>query len=247
MVLAFLGAIAAGHTVVAEPAETADDGSGWISLFDGKSLDGWSVKCRPEDSDKHGYWRVEDGTITARGVAGKKNNYIWLLTDREYQDFELRMKVQTYSKSTANSGVQIRSRYDDKALWLDGPQVDINPAGPWRCGFLYDETREVKAWLWPDVGGPAAAKPKHAPKNWKWFHADDEDLWNEIRIICAGTQIKTIVNGITIADYDGSGRLDDADHKAHKVGLIGHVGLQIHPGNAILIRFKDLKIRPCDL
>ncbi len=244
MVLAFLGVMAVAYPALADAPEAADSEAGWISLFDGKTLDGWFVKCRPEDSDKRGYWRVEDGTITARGASETKNNYIWLLTDREYQDFELRMKVQTYSKSTGNSGVQIRSRYDDEAYWLDGPQVDIHPAGPWRCGFIYDETREVKAWLWPDVGRPANAKPEHAPENWKWFHADEKDAWNEIRIICDGTQIKTVVNGITVADCDGSGRLDDANHKAHNVGLVGHIGLQIHPGKEILVRFKDLKIRP---
>lgn len=26
----------------------------WIGLFNGKNLDGWVVKCRPEDNDKRG-------------------------------------------------------------------------------------------------------------------------------------------------------------------------------------------------
>lgn len=84
--------------------------------------------------------------------------------------------------STGNSGIQVRSRYDDEAGWLDGPQVDVNPPGPWRCGFIYDETREAKVWLWPDVGRPANAKPAHAPKGWKWFHADEKDVWNDVEI-----------------------------------------------------------------
>jgi hypothetical protein len=240
---------AAGANLPTAAADIGDPASGshaGTSLFDGKSLDGWFIKCRPEDSDKRGYWRVENGTITARGNSKTKHNYIWLLTDHEFGDFDLCLKVQTYSASPGNSGVQVRSRYDDKAFWLDGPQVDINPAGPWRCGFIYDETREVKAWLWPDVGGPANAKPKHAPQGWKWHHADDDDVWNDVRIICKGTQIKTIINGVTVADLDGSGRLDDAAHKAHDVGLVGHIGLQIHPGKKILIRFKDIRIRAFD-
>jgi len=226
------------------PAVSSQDGSGqWKSLFDGQTLNGWTIKSRPQDRDKHDYWKVEDGTITAETPAGSDHHYIWLLTEEEFDDFELRMKVQTYSSTTGNSGVQVRSRYDDQAGWLDGPQVDIHPPGPWRCGFIYDETREAKIWLYPDVGRPANAKPEHAPKGWKWFHADQQDRWNDVRIICQGTKIKTIINGVTVADYDGAGRLDDAAHRKRDVGLNGHIGLQIHPGHELLIRFKDLRIK----
>ena len=53
----------------------------------------------------------------------------------------------------------------------------------------------------------------------------------------------TVVNGVTVADYDGTGRLDDEAHRRHNVGLKGHIGLQIHPGKQLLIRFKDLEVR----
>ena len=218
----------------------------WSRIFNGKNLNGWVIKCLPKDNDKKDYWKVVDGTITAETPPGSKHNYIWLLTEKEYGDFELRMKVQTYASSTGNSGVQVRSRYDDEAGWLDGPQVDINPPGPWRCGFIYDETREAKIWLWPDVGRPANAKPDHAPKGWKWFHADDEDVWNDARIVCDGTRIKTMMNGVTVADYHGTGRLDDEAHRSHDVGLKGHIGLQIHPGKQLLIRFRDIEVRELD-
>ncbi len=219
------------------------EGDGWTSLFNGKNLDGWFIKCRREDEDKTGYWKVVDGTITAETPPGSKHNYIWLLTDEEYGDFELRLKVQTYASTTGNSGIQVRSRYDDEAGWLDGPQVDIHPPGPWRSGFIYDETRGAQVWLWPDVGRPANAKPEHAPEGWKWFHADDEDVWNEVHILCNGTRIKTVINGVTIADYDGVGRLDDEAHRLRNVGMKGHIGLQIHPGHELLIRFKDIEVR----
>jgi hypothetical protein len=220
-------------------AQAAD----WIHLFNGKNLEGWVVKCRPQDNDKTDYWKVVDGTITAETPAGSKHHYIWLVTRREFDDFELRLQVQTYASTTGNSGVQVRSRYDDAAGWLDGPQVDIHPPGPWRCGFIYDETREAKVWLFPDVGRPANAKPQHAPEGWKWYHADNNDRWNDVKIICQGTRIQTFINGVAVADYDGAGRLDDAAHRKHNVGLKGHVGLQIHPGQQLLIRFKDIRLR----
>ena len=121
----------------------------WTSLFDGETLADWHVAAKPEDAGQV-FWQVRDGAITADVPKNSKHHYIWLLTDQEYGDFELRMKVQTYSNQAGNSGVQIRSRYDDEAGWLDGPQVDINPPGPWRNGFIYDETgidREKLAWV----------------------------------------------------------------------------------------------------
>jgi hypothetical protein len=221
---------------------TLGKSSSWMSLFNGENLDGWFIKRRPDDRDKH-YWGVLDGAITAKTPPGSKHHYIWLLTEKEFADFELQFKVQTYATTTGNSGVQVRSRYDDTEYWLDGPQVDIHPPGPWRCGFIYDETREAKVWLWPDVGRPANAKPSHAPQGWRWYHADQEDVWNEMRIICNGVKIKTIVNGVVVADYDGAGRLDDDAHRRHNVGLRGHIGLQIHPGKELRIRFKDIQLR----
>ncbi|HPZ84610.1 MAG TPA: DUF1080 domain-containing protein, partial [Thermogutta sp.] len=167
--------------------------------------------------------------------------------EKEFADFELCLKVQTFSTSTGNSGVQVRSRYDDEAYYMDGPQVDINPPGPWRCGFIYDETRGAQIWLWPDVGRPANAKPEHAPKGWKWFHADHpdtKDAWNDLRIVCHGFRIQTFVNGVPIADYMGQGRLDDDAHQLRRVGLTGHIALQIHPGGTLQIRFKDILLRP---
>lgn len=220
----------------------SDAFAGGESLFDGESLDGWMVKCLPKDAGKD-YWSVVDGAIEANVPPGSDHKYIWLLTDREYDNFELQLKVQSFSSGKLNSGVQVRSRYDDEAGWLDGPQVDIHPSGGWRSGFIYDETRTVKAWLSPIQGKPSAATEADAIDGWSWQHADQEDLWNEIRIVCEGTRIRTIVNGVTVTDYDGAGILDDADHASFTVGMRGHIGLQIHPGGEGRIRFKDIMLK----
>jgi len=258
-------ALALALTISASSACAED---GWTRLFNGRDLQGWTVKCRPKDRAKQGYWRVEDGAITARTPKGSRHDYIWLVADGEYADFELRMRVQTRPAYPGNSGVQVRSRYDAERGWMHGPQVDLNPPGPWRNGFIYDETRGVQVWLWPDVGRPANAKPKHAPEGWKWRHADgsqangvaasagdaggeegqgdEADVWNDVRIVCRGTRIQTFINGVPVADYDGAGRLDDEAHRRHNVGMRGKIALQIHPGGPLLIRFKDIELKRFD-
>ena len=211
-----------------------------IPLFDGKTLKGWHVKCVPGDRDKV-YWKVADGAITTDVPRGSKHNYIWLMTDDEYTDFELTLKVQTLGGG--NTGIQIRSRYDDEAQWLDGPQVDIHPPGTWRCGFIYDETREAKQWISPIVGKPRMAKPEHATDGVEWKEADEGDGWNDMRIVCRGTRIKVFINDVLATNYDGAGYLDDSNHRAHRVGMKGHIALQIHSNADPKVRFKDIRLK----
>jgi len=118
----------------------------WAPLFDGKTLKGWRVAAKPEDRDK-GFWRVENGAITCDSRGRKDHDYVWLIHEKEFGDFELRLKVRGFRESTGNSGVQVRSRYDWQAFWLDGPQVDVHPPAPWRTGLIYDETRETRRWI----------------------------------------------------------------------------------------------------
>ena len=218
------------------------DADGWVSLFNGKDLTGWVVKCKPADTDKQ-FWSVEDGTILADSMAGKEHDYIWLLTEHEYGDFILRLRFQAYRDNPGNSGVQIRSRYDDQAGWLDGPQIDINPPGFWRTGMIWDETRDNKCWLYPDVPRGEWVDPSMALPGMIFYYSDEGPGWNDLEIEAVGTRITAHLNGVKITDYDGTGELDDDVHRARKVGLSGHIALQIHTGDLLKIRYKDIFIK----
>jgi hypothetical protein len=56
-------------------------------------------------------------------------------------------------------------------------------------------------------------------------------------------QIKTIVNGIVRADWDATGVLDSELHRKHNVGQKGHFALQLHNGDELRIKFKDIEIK----
>jgi hypothetical protein len=58
-----------------------------------------------------------------------------------------------------------------------------------------------------------------------------------------GTTIQSVLNGVTVVNYDGAGVLDDELHRKLKVGLRGMIGLQIHSNDELKLRFKDLRIR----
>lgn len=232
-----------------DAASLAADGEKWERVFNGKNLDGWTVKCKSKDREKE-FWKVEDETIVANSLEDTDHDYVWLMTVKEYGDFEIKLKVQGFRQSPGNSGVQIRSRYDDEAGWLDGPQIDIHPPGPWRTGFIWDETRGNQRWIYPPgPRRPSDAKPSMAPPNHKWLYAreaDGVDAWNDLHIICRGAHIKAILNGVVVTDYQGAGVLDDEIHQKRKVGMRGHIALQLHNGDRLKIRFKDLSIREFD-
>ena len=152
-------------------AAQADDG--WTSLFDGKTLKGWTPRGG-------GVWSVDDGAIV--GVTGT-GEYGWLCSEKAYGDFVLEYEAKL--ESTGNSGVQVRSRIDAKDLMV-GYQFDLDRTRP-STGRLYDEARRK---LLQDV--PLRPEARGALK------ADD---WNKVRLECLGDRLRSWVNGTAIVDY----------------------------------------------
>lgn len=227
----------------------AGENGGWEQLFNGKDLSGWRVECKPADKSKV-FWTVEGGTILCNSIGRKDHDYVWLLCDREYSDFELRLKFQAYPESQGNSGLQFRSRYDatlDNGGWMNGPQVDIqtySKNNPWRTGLIYDETHEVKRWIYPSLPD-WKMEDKYKPEKYIMKYAGDKDGdgWNELILICKGMHITAIVNGIVRTDWDATGMLDTEAHKKRNVGQSGQFAFQLHKGNQLKIRFKDIEVR----
>jgi hypothetical protein len=235
IVLAILALTAAAATAPA---------SDWTSLFDGRSLAGWHVESLPRDRGK-ALWQVRSGAITCDSLGQPDHDYVWLVSDGEYGDFELRLQVRGFSRSHGNSGIQFRSRYDRDAGWMDGPQVDVHPPAPWRTGLLYDETREAKRWIFPSLPDWRIESGR-GPREWTWRQAGEGSGWNDIRLAAIGMHVTTVVNGITIADFDGTGVLDDEAHRRHGVGRRGHLAFQLHKDDELLVQFRDVRIRVFD-
>ena len=85
-------AVAVAHGAAAEK---------WVSLFDGKDLDGW-VHAR--DAGKAHEWTVEKGTMT--NVAHGED----IATKKTFTDFELKIEYKTVRMG--NSGVYLRGRIE---------------------------------------------------------------------------------------------------------------------------------------
>ncbi len=205
-------------------ATSAEDG--FIPIFNSKDLTGWD--------GKPGWWRVEDGTITAESTPEKpctKHNYlIW--RGGEPADFELRFQ---YRLTSGNSGVQIRSRAI--ADWdMRGYQADIE-AGPQWTGALFEHDRGgialrgEKAVIAPD-GKREVTRFADAAALQKGFRSND---WNDYRVIVRGPEIQLFVNGVKTAHA--------VDRQIGKAAARGLIGLQMHPGPPMKVQFRNLRLK----
>ena len=87
------------------------DMDGWESLYNGKNLEGWHIECLPSDREKT-FWTSEGIYMECNSMGRPEHNYYWLLSNGEYTDFQLRLEFQVFEKSSGNSGLQFRSRFD---------------------------------------------------------------------------------------------------------------------------------------
>lgn len=196
----------------AEPATAASD-DGWVSLFDGETLNGW----KPSTLGSATY-KVADGTIHGETVEGSPNTF--LLSEKQYGNFELEFEVKVHD--SLNSGCQIRSRekkQEDLATTgkngkpakdidrLFGPQVELE-SSPGQSAYIYGEATG-RGWISEE---PLDKEHSHD------FMKNGE--WNQIRIVANGANIKTFINGNAVADLT-----DEAIYETHPKG---HIGLQVH-------------------
>ncbi len=165
---------------------------GWVTLFNGKDLSGWSQK------NGTATYRVEKQMIVGKTAQGSPNSF--MCTDRDYGNFELTFEVN--DDPGLNSGVQIRSlsKADFNNGRVHGPQVEIENA-PGESGYIYSEGTG-RGWI-------TKSQPvKDAYQNGKW---------NRFVVRAKGDRIQTWVNGIAIANV-----VDAASSKKGFIGLQVH-------------------------
>jgi hypothetical protein len=110
---------------------------GWVSLFDGKSLDGWRINENPQS------FRVEDGAIVVHGPRGHMF-YEGPVQNHNFKNFHFKADVMT--KPNANSGIYIHTRFQESGWPNVGYEIQVNVShkDPKKSGGLY-AVRDVAA------------------------------------------------------------------------------------------------------
>ena len=93
------------------------DKDGFISLFDGKTLDGWRA------SDKPGTFSIENGAIVVNGPRSHLY-YVGPVGDHNFKNFEWKADVMTTKGS--NSGMYFHTEWQETGWPAKGYEVQVN-------------------------------------------------------------------------------------------------------------------------
>jgi hypothetical protein len=198
-------------------AGTADKDvpEGFQPLFNGKDLTGWKVHGGQMTS-----WGAADGILFTSGANGG-----WLMTEKEYGDFEVRLEFKVPEKG--NSGVALRAPLKGDPAY-EGMEIQILD-DVWHKKNLKGLRQTQLTGSIYDVVGPSKEVLKPVGE------------WNTYRIIAKGRKIVVNLNGTEIVNAN----LDDYKDKFQKhPGLLrdkGHLGLQCHGGR---VEFRNLYVKP---
>lgn len=186
----------------------APDGFYW--LYNKKDLSGWQYSSRWYDIDENDFY-VEDGIVKTRGASDH-----WLMTDRMYDRFILRLEYKIGKGS--NSG-----------LFIWAPI----PGRPSKTGFevqLLDDVGQP-----PKKNGSGSLYNVVAPKVNAQKPAGE---WNEIEFICNDPYLKVTLNEQVIQDIN----LDQYPETQGRRRR-GYIGLQDHSHR---VQFRNMRIKPLE-
>jgi hypothetical protein len=133
-----IGFLMAGALVASACDDKADEGK-WVSLFDGKTLGGWTTADGSEGS-----WKVEDGAIKGSGEASH------LFSPRgDYKNFRYRAEVKI--NDHGNSGMYFRTKKGPGFPHGYEAQVNSTHDDPVKTGSLYNHVKVLDTLVPPDT------------------------------------------------------------------------------------------------
>lgn len=213
------------------PATEPDDNTGFVPIFDGKTLSGWDGDSR--------FWRVESGAIvgesTPSNVVAQNNFLIW--RGGVLRDFELKLE---FRMNGTNSGIQYRSsELPDVGKWvLKGYQADMDFTQNY-LGNVHDERgRGVlsrRGEVTRLVDGPKSKVVGTIADSTLLRGVMNVTGWNQYHIIARGPVLLQFLNGQLMAVA--------IDEDAKNAAAEGVLGFQMHTGPPFRIEFRNILYR----
>lgn len=233
-------------TTLVTVAFAQDDG--WVSLFNGKDLDGWELKT-PAAADQ---WSVINGVIDCK-PSTRPNGDKSLWSTRSFTNFTLvvewRIKAVkgTYNVPTVLPDGSYQADENGKQIVNPQPGAD---SGIYLRGF---PKAQVNIWCWP-IGSGEIYGYRHNQKDPKIRAAVTPKVradnpvgeWNTFEITIVGDRLTVVLNGKTVIE------------KAQLPGIPaeGPIALQHHGGYipekkqwggaSSLVQFRNIKVKPID-
>ncbi len=259
LVLITLSVVSLAHTTAAIDARGQDkpDEKGWIALFNGKDLDGWTPKIKgyPAGENYADTFRVEDGVLKVSYDKYEKfdGKFGHLFYKTPFSHYRLRVEYRFVGEqcpggpswAIRNSGVMIHGQTPEsmgkdqefpvsiEVQFLGGNGRDKRPT----ANVCTPGTNIV-------MGGKLITQHCTDSKS-KTYHGDQ---WVTVEVEVHGNGvIKHIVNGETVLEYEKP-QLDDREADARR--LMKNGDKMLHGGTISLqseshpIEFRKVEILP---
>ena len=212
-----LGILVAAST--ASVAQLTEDmkKDGWVSLFDGKTLEGWKLNGTP--GEKFGEFKVENGLIVGRS----HYNHLYYMKE-EFKNFEL--MIDCNINKGGNSGVYVKSQWQDGTWPTTGFELQVNSShtDPVKTGSLYNIIKIYKA--------------PHGDDEWFTYHITCNGNTLDVRV--NGELLYTYVQPEGRRQQgQGSGEITEQNKR---ISQSGYIALQQHdPGT--VVKFKNIFVK----
>lgn len=163
--------------VIAEEKGASAEGE-WISLFDGKTLQGWVQFLPDPNADPDKTWMVKDGVIHCTGEPAG-----YIRTDKKFNNYELQLEWRWAGKP-GNSGVLLHVQDKDE-IWpksIEAQLMHENAGDLWVIGDTdFEEHKDKNERRVPKLADSSEKKVGE---------------WNQYDIWCEGDSIRVFVNGV---------------------------------------------------
>jgi hypothetical protein len=211
--------------------ETDDDG--WVSIFDGKTTNGWRGYNSNGFPSTH--WEIADGAFHCLGVGNGNMTNTDLITDKKYENFELSLEWKI--SEGGNSGIFIFvQEVPETEIYKSSPEMQVldnikhpdaeqGVNGNRKAGSLYDMIPAV----------PQNAKPVGE--------------WNQVGIMVDDGKVVFRQNGVNVVTFTvntdewremcENSKFKDWSWFVNPAKQ-GHIGLQDH---GFEVWYRNIKIR----
>ncbi len=206
-------AIALSLCTVLAAALTFAQGSGWVSLFDGKTMNGWRKMA--VHGGNGGLWEVQGGALVGNQEPDHKGGLVG--TEKTYSDFEIELEFKV--DMPVDTGLFLRTREDGM-----GYQITIDYRKDGYVGSLY---------------APAEGGFIQANKAWESYFK--KNGWNKLRARIEGqpAHVQAWLNGIKTIDFqDNRNRFPASGY----IGLQVHGGADAW-GDTSRARYRNIRIK----
>ena len=191
----------------------------WISLFDGKTMNGWQPSESPDS------WQIEENALVTRGPRSHLF-YMGEVQDHNFKNFEFMADVKT--NPVSNSGIYIHTEFQEGG-W---------PSKGYEC-------QVINSYPEPEPGRTPERKMTgsiYAIRN-VWKTPVKVNEWFNYHIVVQGKTIRIYINDELMSDYTEPDSVYRTRSMAGRLLSSGTFALQCHDPNSV-VYYKNIKVKP---